>query len=139
MRTGVGFSNLEQLAGELKNLVANQVGEPCQATILQGEFDAAHDVGAVLGLGVEGGSHGQHVTGLEVQELRHQGSRAEVHGDPKAFAWGERKGGIVGEDGSFPLRQINGQVGGGLGPASQAPAVAQLSLRKAAGIFIRHW
>ena len=89
----------------------------------EGELHAAHDVGAVLHLRVERRPHPQDVGGAQIQQLRHDGGGPDIHGH--AVAGPRRKGErrIVSQDGGFPLRDLERDVGLGIRVARQPPPV----------------
>jgi hypothetical protein len=112
----------EEFGDHDTELVADEAGERGGLRVLEGEVDATHDIGAVACLGVEGSSDGEDVAGGEVEELSDDGGGAEIDGDAEAGLRREREGGVVGQDGMFPLCEFELEMGFGMGAAGEAPA-----------------
>ena len=87
-----------------------------------GELDAAHDIGAVLGLQVQGSADGEDMAGGEVEQLGDDGCGAQIDGDPETGLRGEREGRVIGQDRDLPLGEFKLEVSIGLGAAGEAPA-----------------
>jgi hypothetical protein len=68
----------------LGNLLADDCFENGLPLVQHGEFDATHDVSAMLGLGIEGGAHRQDTARAQIEQLRCQGSGAQINGNAKA-------------------------------------------------------
>jgi hypothetical protein len=70
--------------------------------------------------------HADHARRAEVEQLRYERGGTEVHRDPEPFARREREGRIVGENGGFPLRHVEGAVCLRAGVAGEAPSRGDL-------------
>jgi len=83
-RARVSGAFRQEVGRQGADLLARQVLQHALVRTVQGEFNAAHDVGAVLGLRVERRAHAQHASGLPVHQLRHEGGGAQVHRETPA-------------------------------------------------------
>ncbi|OPZ17447.1 MAG: hypothetical protein BWZ10_01201 [candidate division BRC1 bacterium ADurb.BinA364] len=95
-----------------------------------GEGNAAHHIGAALGLGIERRAHIEHMAFFQIQQLRRQGRSAQIDRRRQPVAHGEIERRLVGQNRGFPLRQFDRQVHLGGTAASQAPALGQIGQRK---------
>jgi hypothetical protein len=116
-------------------LFANQGLQCSLATLSNGELDAAHNVGSVPCLRVQGSSHRQDFARLEVQQLGGDRGGSKVDRDTEPWAWDELKTRFVGQNCGIPLRQFEFEIGLGMRAAGQAPALFQLGCAQPGSIF----
>ena len=120
----------QQLLRQPADLLADQVLATSAGPAGHGSFHAAHDVGAAFRLRIQRRAHRQHMAGLQVNQLRHDGGGAQVNRDAQSFPGREGEDRIVRENRRLPLRQLDLQIAFRLRPAGQPPALGQFRLGK---------
>lgn len=125
----------DEVAHEVADLLAEEVGQGAGFVGAGGELDSAHDVGAMAGLGVEGGADGEDMSGQTVDQLGDEGGGADIDGDAEAVPGRALVARIVIKDQGLPLGNFEGEVQRGGQPAGQAPAQGQFLGAEQGAIF----
>jgi hypothetical protein len=81
---GSGFGY--EFENEFSDLASDQIHQLRVTLRGESELDPAHHIGAVGHLGIERRPDRQDPARVEVEQLRHQGRCAEIHGDPLAVS-----------------------------------------------------
>ena len=133
-----GLVRGEQILDQVADLLANDRFQPGLAAGNR-KIYAAHDIRPMLGLGVEGGAHGEDIPRPQIHKLRDQGSRAEVHRDAQPIPGREGQLRLVTENGRFPLGQFQLEIALCRSAAGQAPTSVDLGWGEQPLVVVRHW
>ena len=121
-RTGTRRGGSQEVHEQGTDPLADHGTHFCQPRFGERKIHPAHDIGAVRGLRIQPGLHGQYPAAAQIDQLSNERGRSQVNGNAEPGSRLEAKRGVIGQDGGLPLIDLENEVVVSPAAAGEAPA-----------------